>query len=584
MPLETKNNYFKPVEPKKYIGQQEIIRSFNELVSKFKVGETEKRSVLIIGNNGTGKSSLLFKLSDYISGRRDIKTIYNIKPIKEQVEGFFRNWLNDIDKLTPSWGGIFEKIPELPLLKDDNRITDEKEYVKNFTDKFFEKMDKIDKKLKSEKIRLYFFIDNISIFRMMRYTIFYKIFSQIINEIAKKGFNLFVVTTIDELFLSEIDFEKKLTFNSEIYKLEPLTEAEAQIFIKEKSPELKLSDVLELLENSERTYFDLVLAIYFIEKKLSVTDYVEKNIVKLLDISEEEHEALQEMSTYSENLFPEERLLKFIQKETLDNLEKKGLIEYFGDHIRFTQNALLDVVKFNEKLYSTLTIIMIKLDKILHDLESNIIPTDIEFQELRKITSRIHDGLSYNVVGAKVNQIIKLLIKKKEFQKAYDFALLNINNFDQLHDFVRAATIAEKVGRDLEEKHYAFAGKLYYRAGVFYETMKEDSKAKRAFIRAADQFEKQFSSLDAKNSPYLLRAHIKSCLDCYRKAKDDTKFRRIKEKAIKIFTEESIHHRYISEINYKKIEAIQTTPIIEEPKEEEKKTIDIDDLEKELEF
>ncbi|MHA1874807.1 MAG: hypothetical protein ACTSVB_11900 [Candidatus Heimdallarchaeaceae archaeon] len=583
MPLET-NNYFKPVEPKKYIGQQEIIKSFNELINKFKVGETEKRSVLIIGNNGTGKSSLLLKLAEYISGRRDTKTIYDIKPIKEQVEGFFRNWLNDIDKLTPNWGGIFEKIPELPLLKDENRITDEKEYVQKFTNKFFEKMDKIDKKLKNEKIRLYFFIDNTSIFRMMRYSIFYKIFSQIVEEITKKGYNLFVVTTIDELFLSEIDIEKKLTFNSDIYKLKPLTEAEAQIFIKEKSPELKLSDVLELLENSERTYFDLILAIFFIEKKLSVTDYVEKNIVKLLDISEEEHEALQEMGTYSENLFPEERLLKFIQKETLDSLEKKGLIEHFEDYIRFTQNALLDVVKFNEKLYSTLTIIMIKLDKILHDLESDIIPTDIEFQELRKITSRIHDGLSYNVVGAKVNQIIKMLIKKKEFQKAYDFALLNINNFDQLHDFVRAATIAEKVGRDLEEKHYAFAGKLYYRAGTFYETMKEDSKAKRAFIRAADQFEKQFSSLDAKTSPYLLRAHIKSCLDCYRKAKDEARFRRIKEKAIKIFHEESIHHRYVSEINYKKTEAIQATPIIEETKEEEKKPIDIDDLEKELEF
>jgi len=418
MPLET-NNYFKPVEPKKYIGQQEIIKSFNELINKFKVGETEKRSVLIIGNNGTGKSSLLLKLAEYISGRRDTKTIYDIKPIKEQVEGFFRNWLNDIDKLTPNWGGIFEKIPELPLLKDENRITDEKEYVQKFTNKFFEKMDKIDKKLKNEKIRLYFFIDNTSIFRMMRYSIFYKIFSQIVEEITKKGYNLFVVTTIDELFLSEIDIEKKLTFNSDIYKLKPLTEAEAQIFIKEKSPELKLSDVLELLENSERTYFDLILAIFFIEKKLSVTDYVEKNIVKLLDISEEEHEALQEMGTYSENLFPEERLLKFIQKETLDSLEKKGLIEHFEDYIRFTQNALLDVVKFNEKLYSTLTIIMIKLDKILHDLESDIIPTDIEFQELRKITSRIHDGLSYNVVGAKVNQIIKMLIKKKEFQKGF---------------------------------------------------------------------------------------------------------------------------------------------------------------------
>ncbi|MHA1304541.1 MAG: hypothetical protein ACTSPI_12665, partial [Candidatus Heimdallarchaeaceae archaeon] len=318
--------YFLPIEPKNFIGLQDTLNSFSNLVNKFKVGETNLRSVLIIGNNGTGKSSLLLKFRDLITGRRDKTHVFTIETTKDATACFFRNWLKKIDELVPNWSGIFEKMPVLPLLEEETNLDAESTYIENYVNQFFEKLDKVDKKLKMEKVRLYFFVDNISLFRMMRYLIFYKIFANIIEEITKRQYNMFVITTIDETFYADVDYKKKLSSSSEIFKLSPLTESEAQIFIRRTIPKLVNIGGMELIEYSDRTYFDLNLGIAFLKKGLTINDFVEKNLVKLLDLGEEEHKALKELSTYAENLFPKERVLRYVEKETLENLKTKGLL------------------------------------------------------------------------------------------------------------------------------------------------------------------------------------------------------------------------------------------------------------------
>jgi len=275
-----------------------------------------------------------------------------------------------------------------------------------------------------------------------------------------------------------------LSENSHLIHLEPLSTSDAEIFIRRRIPELVNKGGLDLVVNSQRTHFDLDLGIAFLKSNFSIQDFVEKNIGKLLDLSNQEKAAITEMSTYGENLFPKERLLRVIDLIVLENLQEKGLLWLGENYVKFTQNSLLNVAKFNERLYSPLTTAMLKLDGIFENVDKKIAPTNQQLLEIESVISVIRDRLSYNVIASKIRSITKLCIEKEMFQKAYDLALINAKRFENLHDFERAASVCEDVAREFEEKHYYFAAKLYVKSAKFNETVEELTQS---LIRLVDQ-------------------------------------------------------------------------------------------------
>jgi predicted Ser/Thr protein kinase len=120
---------FHPCQPDDFYGLRDTINDFVEQVNLRKKGEAERLSFIIVGDEGTGKSSLLKKLESSISGRKDITQIIELVPKEDELLDFFKIWKNYIDELSPEWRSLLEKVGKKRLGDDLPRLTDE---VKNY--------------------------------------------------------------------------------------------------------------------------------------------------------------------------------------------------------------------------------------------------------------------------------------------------------------------------------------------------------------------------------------------------------------------------------------------------------------------
>ncbi len=587
------NNLFQPCSPNDFYGLREILSEFNKVVEQMKKEDGRTHSILVVGNEGTGKSSLLTKLHSTLIGRKDLGHSITLIPEEKMLLEFFKEWKNAIDEMSPDWRSILEKVgkkqlgDDLPALKEKIKKQSSQSYTEVWVKLFFESLDKVDQKLKETQTNLYFFFDNLHLFKLMDIQEFYPIFSTIIKEIVERNYNIVVVSAFNERYLYDFDYEKNLTDNSTILRTEALSVSESEIFLRRKAPALLNKGLLELVTNSQRSFFDLNVGTSFIESGYGIDDFVERNIPDLFKLEEDEEATLLEMSSYNENLFLIEQLTAYVPHEALKSLEAKGILWLGSTHARLYQESLLTAMKFRMRLFSPLTTLMVSLDSILEDLDKFIAPTDRIIAQVSDLTTKIRDRLADFAIAAKIKRVANLCIQRKMFQRAYDFALINAQQFEQINELEQAGGFCEQIAREFEEKNYYFAAKLYLKSASYYSDVKEDLKANRSYARAADQFEKQAMSLPIETSEYAIRGYMKSSLNCYKNMGDKNNFERVRTKAIEMYEKESIHHNYFTNMVYVEEKEEIMVPEVEIPKEEEAEKVDeisIENIEKELDF
>ncbi|MCE7742641.1 MAG: ATP-binding protein [Candidatus Heimdallarchaeota archaeon] len=586
------NNLFQPCSPNDFYGLREILSEFNKVVEQMKKEEGRTHSILVVGDEGTGKSSLLSKLHSTLIGRKDIGHSITLIPEENMILGFFKEWKNAIDELSPDWRSMIEKVgkkklgDDLPALKETIKKQSSQSYTEVMVKLFFENLDKVDQKLKETQTNLFFFFDNLHLFKLMDVQEFYPIFSSIIKEIVERGYNIVVIPAFNERFLYDFDYEKNLTNNSLILRTESLSVSETEIFLRRKAPALLNKGLLDLVTNSQRSFFDLNLGTGFVETGYGIDDFVERDIPALFKLDEDEEAALLEMSSYNENLFLIEQLTAYVPHEALKSLESKGILWIGTKHARLYQESLLTAMKFRMRLFSPLTTLMVSLDSILDDLDKFIAPTDKMIAQVSELTVKIRDRLADFAIAAKVKRVANMCIQRKMYQRAYDFALINAMQFEQISELEQAGGFCEQIAREFEEKNFYFAAKLYMKSASYYSAVDEELKANRSYARAADQFEKQAMSLPIETSEYAVRGYMKSSLNCYKSMGDATNFEKVRKKAIELYDQDSIHHNYFTNMVYEKEEE-KTVLEIEPSKEEETEKVEeisIDNIEKELDF
>ena len=591
-----KSSLFQPCQPHDFYGLRETINDFVEQVNQKKKGESDVLSFIIVGAEGTGKSSLLQKLETTATGRKDIAHRFDLLPKEDDLLSFFKEWKNKIDELAPDWRSLLEKVgkkrlgDDLPKLSEEVKKPSNVSYTDFYVNLFLENIDKINQKLVETNTFLYFFIDNLHLFKLLDLYEFYPIYATIIKELKDRNYNIFVTSTLDERFLYDFDYEKYLTDNSKVLKVEALSISETEIYLRRKAPELVTKGVLDLITTSQRSIFDLNLGIAFISSGLGLDSFVERNLKDLFELSDEEETALLEMASYNENLFPIEQLAAYVSIPTLKRLEEMGMLWLGETYARFLQESLLTTMKFRIRLFGPLTTLMVQLDNILNNLEKDIAPSTGTIEIINQLSAKIRDPLADFAIASKVKQIANICINKKMYQRAYDFSLINVQQFELIKELEQAGGFCENMAREFEEKNYYFAAKLYVKSAQYYDAVNEELKAKRSYTRAADQFEKLSLSLPLEKSEYAIRGYIKSTLDCYNKIGDESNFERIRKKAIELYNEESIHHNYFKTMKFEKVVEVEVPQVEPEPElepdsEPEKvEEIEIESLEKELDF
>ncbi|MBY9001418.1 MAG: hypothetical protein KGD64_10910 [Candidatus Heimdallarchaeota archaeon] len=583
-----RSEFLQPCKPDDFYGSREIINNFVEQIGKLKQNVVNIHSFLILGNEGTGKSSLLSKLSTSISGRRDLIHVANLAPEEEDLLNFFKMWKNKIDELSPDWRSLLEKVgkkklgDDLPRLKQTIKLPSGKTFTDYYVELFFDNLEKINAKLKETNTFLYFFFDNIQLFKILDIQEFYPIFSKIIKGVNERNYNFVIVTAFNENYLYDFDYEKNLTENTFIIRIAPLTASEAEIYLRRKAPMLINKGILELITNSHRSFFDLNLGIAFISSDLLIDDFVERNLRSYFDLTSDEESAFIEMASYNDNVFPIEQLTAYVSLNILKSLEDKGILWLGTQYAMLIQDSLLTAMKFRLTLFGPLPTLMVQLDSILHDLENHIAPADKLIEIVKDLTLKIRDRLADFAIAAKLNKITQICIEKEMYQKAYDFAIINAHQFELINELEQAGGVCETIARDFEEKNYYFAAKLYVKSATYYDVVEEELKAKRSYSRASDQFEKMALSLPVAKSEYAVRGYFKWSLDCNKRMGDKENFERIRNIAADLFETESIHHKYFKTMVFEQKEQVIEPTV--EPIKEEVGEISLENLEKELEF
>ncbi|MHA1592355.1 MAG: ATP-binding protein [Candidatus Heimdallarchaeaceae archaeon] len=583
-----KSKFLQPCKPDDFYGSREIINNFTEQIGKIKQKEENIHSFLIIGDEGTGKSSLLSKLSTTISGRSDLVHVAKLIPEEDELLNFFKMWKNKIDELSPDWRSLLEKVgkkrlgDDLPQLNQTLKIPSEKSYTDHYVELFFDNLDKLNVKLQETNTFLYFFFDNLQLFNSFDLQEFYPIFSRIVKGINERKYNFVIVATFNEKYLYDFDYEKNLTEGANIIRIAPLTASEAEIYLRRKAPMLINKGILELITNCHRSFFDLNLGIAFISSDLQIEDFVERNIRSYFELSDDEEAAFIEMASYNENAFPIEQLTVYVSQDTLKSLEEKGILVLGSQFARLVQDSLLTAMKFRLTLFGPLPTLMVQLDSILNDLENHIAPSDKIIGIVENLTLKIRDRLADFAIAAKLNKITKICIEKEMYQRAYDFAIINAHQFEQINELEQAGGVCESIAREFEERNYYFAAKLYVKSAHYYDAVEEDLKAKRSYSRASDQFEKMAMSLPVAKNEYAVRGYLKWSLDCNKNLGDKENFERIRKKATDLFDPESIHHNYFKTMIFKQEELVVEPTV--EPIKEEIEEISLENIEEELEF
>ncbi len=582
------SNLFQPCNPDDFYGLRDIIKDFSQIKENMKKEGEKTNSILLVGDEGTGKSSLLRKLSSSISVRKDIFHIFDLMPEEEDLLGFFKEWKNMIDEISPAWRSVLEKVgkkklgDDLPALKENIKKQTSQTYTEIYVNLFFENLDKVNQKLQETQTTLYFFVDNIHLFKLMDIQEFYPIFSTVIKELSIRGYNIVVITALTKQYLVDFDYKKILTDNSKIFSIEPLSVSDTEIYLRRIAPQLVNKGILELVNNSQRTFFDLNLGNFFIKSGFEIDDFVERNIPKVFSLTGEEESVLSEMASFNENLFLIEQLTAYVPLEALKSLEEKGFLWIGSTHTRLVQESLLTAMKFRMRLFSPITSLMVTLDSILEDLSKYISPSDKIIEKVGSLSGKIRDRLADFAVASKIQKIANICIERKMYQKAYDLTLINTQQFEQINELEQAGAFCENIAREFEEKNFYFAARLYLKSASYYKAVEEELKANRSYARAADQFEKLSVTLPVEKSEYAIRGYLKSSLDCYKNMGDKTNFERIRKKAVEMFEKESIHHNYFTNMIYGREEELQIP--LEEPEPKEVEEISIENIEKELDF
>ena len=106
---------FQPCNPDDFYGLRDIIKDFSQIKEDMKKEGEKTHSILLVGDEGTGKSSLLRKLSSSISVRKDIFHMFDLVPEEKDLLGFFKEWKNMIDEISPAWRSVLEKVGKKKL-------------------------------------------------------------------------------------------------------------------------------------------------------------------------------------------------------------------------------------------------------------------------------------------------------------------------------------------------------------------------------------------------------------------------------------------------------------------------------------
>ncbi len=524
------SSFLKPSELSLIVGRQNYERRFESILSQFQADKFKQNLVIISGPPGIGKSSLLDLYSEIIKREKLTYLQPTVKMGKMNLS-FFRELYQVLSPyLEPEKKSFFQKSKELQVKSVTSHL-DSSEIVNTFINNLKVRplkipviilLDPIDRIVDTNPFILDILRDLISSLRG-KFPLFFIIVVQnyntsLMREIIQMGEHI----VVEALSLAD----SKLLLSKLLRDPFKITEQLQEDFIKQSElfpfHILFISEVLawvtekirnEGFSGKESTISELAQP--FI-KKFALRAFIQE----IFSISEEEDDTIQLMLNSPVNAVHKDVFSKEMTRNSLETLQKKGLVIKQGDYYQFSSYSLYYFLGLGTRVVEKSTEIELLLNIIENDIKMTVDINTKVLVRLEQIVLSTVDLGDFSLPNrAKV--LFTSVLNQRKYYTAFRLALLTGNLFRIAKDVYRGGQFLEECAQSFYTYNKVnYAKYMYQKALEAYQHADKRKRLRNTAQKAASIYLDEALQYINQNQLELARASFYHSIQLFKQADD----------------------------------------------------------------
>lgn len=531
-----------PTNPENFVGRNEIIDTYNDLLTNTIRKNTKVKWVHISGSAGVGKSSLLRKLrmqtEQHRIGTGSLEVPFS--PLK--ASQFLTEVKQIIDEIAPDWRGFFRKKKNSEIAK----VMEPPEYHGEFVNEerlqqmlemFLVDLDEINKKMVEKNFRNAIFLDDLDRLQTSQYTSILSLIPRIMKKLSELDYNLMFVTT------SHFNTDKLLNISEAIeenyvlhFEINQFNFKDAELMLRRKG-KLGKSQRETVVQASTRVPFDLTLRQLIQLKELDPTNLNAKIITDAFSLESTEVALLRELAKSSINYYKIEDIAMLHNMEALESLVNSLLISRSQDGYFIVDSfAMWELIAHVFKPIDPRTEAILLLNRLRYQAEISQLPSSRDLNILKEHFTEIEDNALIFELSAQLAETAKAALDGELIETAWNLLNLATIGLEKTGDNEKIADFQETLAKGFAKvDHDYFAAKTFENAAKYYRKANIEWKSVTNFREAGQKYVREAEKTNLETYHYAVRSMLHNAIKSYINANESKRAKLVIEDAMAIF-------------------------------------------------
>ncbi|MCY3411689.1 MAG: ATP-binding protein [Candidatus Heimdallarchaeota archaeon] len=531
-----------PTNPDAYVGRNEIIDAFGDLLANTLRQNTKIKWVHISGSAGTGKSSLLRKLrmqaEDHRIGTGSVEVPFSPKPASQLLTDIKQI----IDEIAPEWRGFMRKRrnPEIAKVLEPpefhgDLVSDQN--LQDMVNMFFVDLDEINTKMEEKKERNAIFLDDLDRLLPIEYFSILQVIPLIMKRMSELDYNLLFVTTSHFSADKYLDLKKSKEQDLVMhFNISQFDFKDAELMLRRKGKLVK-SQREAVVQASTRVPFDLSLRQLIQLNELDPSNLNAKVITELFQLESDEVELLKELAKSEINYYRIEDIARLTSKNTINKLvEALMLMKSQDGYFIVDSFALWELIAHVFKPIDSRTEAILLLNRLRYQAEISQIPSPRDINILQQHFYNISDHALIFELSAQLADTAKAALDTNLVETAWDLLNLATLGLEKTGDDEKIADFQETLAKGFAKiGHDYFAAKAFEQAGNYYRKANIEWKSVTNYREAGQKYVRQAEKTNLAIYHYAVRSMLLNAVQAYINANESQRAETVIKEAKKMF-------------------------------------------------
>ncbi len=545
-----------PTNPDAFVGRNEIIEAYTDLLTDTIRQNTKVKWVHISGSAGTGKSSLLRKFRMLTEQHRIGTGSVEVPFSPKSASQFLTDIKQIIDEIAPDWRGFVRKRrnPEIAGVLEPPEFRGEfvnEGNLNKMLDMFLVDLDEINNKMVEKSFRNAIFLDDLDRLATCEFTSILQVIPMIMKKLMDLDYNLMFVTT------SHFNTNKFLNITEAIegnyvlhFDISQFNFKEAELMLRRKGKLGKTQREI-VVQASTRVPFDLKLRQLIQLKDIDPTNLNAKIITDAFNLVSDEVSLLRELAKSSINYYKIEDIARLHSIEAIESLNNALFISKSQDgYFIIDSYALWELVVHVFKPTDPRTEAILLLNRLRYQAEISQLPSTRDLNILEEHFTGIEDNALIFELSAQLAETAKAALDGKLIETAWNLLNLATIGLEKTGDNEKIADFQETLAKGFAKvDHDYFAAKTYENAARYYRKASIEWKSVTNYREAGQKYVKEAGKTNLKNYHYAVRSMLHNAIKSYINANESKKAKGVIEEAKLIFKEYENHLNFFNTLD-----------------------------------